>query len=123
MLLHAQGVEAAILTSDVAVSSAGAAQTQLSADADEPIIPLLYRHVIVLHALYNWYRDKRDDDRSQEAKAEYTDLLLRMTGDHEIGHSRPQFRPRLGSYARSAKRPYSRRNSRHVTGTAFDELR
>ena len=111
------------VTSNLAVSSAGVAKTQLTADADEPIIPLQYRHAIIFHALAHWYRDKRDDDRAQAAKAEYVDLMLRMTGDMEIGHSRPQFRPRLGSYARSAKRPYGRRGTRYTTGDAFDELR
>lgn len=111
------------VTNKLAVSSAGVEQTQLSADADEPIVPLIYRHAIVFHALYHMYRDKRDDDRSQAAKAEYTDLILRISGDQEIGHSRPQFRPRLESYARSAKRPYGRRGGRYTTGSAFDELR
>ena len=111
------------VTSNLAVSSAGAAQTQLSSDSDEPIVPLQYRHVIVLHALANWYRDRRDDDRAQAVRAEYVDLMLRMTGDMEIGHSRPKFRPRLGGYARSAKRPYSRRGSRYTVGTSFDEIR
>lgn len=111
------------VTSNLAVSSTGVAKTQFTADADEPIIPLQYRHAIIFHALANWYRDKRDDDRAQSAKAEYVDLMLRMTGDMEIGHSRPQFRPRLSSYARSAKRPYGRRGTRYTTGDAFDELR
>lgn len=114
----------AYVTSNLAVSSAGTEQTQLSADTDEPIVPLQYRHTIVFHALYHWYRDKRDDDRSAEAKAEYTDLMIRITGDNEIGSNRPQLRPRLGPYARSAKQPYSRRRgSRFTTGTAFDEIR
>ncbi|MES0339852.1 MAG: hypothetical protein ABUK15_07335 [Anaerolineales bacterium] len=112
------------VTNKLAVSSAGTEQAQLSADTDEPIVPLMYRHVIVFHALYHFYRDKRDDDRSQAAKGEYTDLILRMTGDMEIGSSKPQFRPKLGSYARSAKRPYSRSGSaRYVTGSRFDEMR
>lgn len=111
------------VTSNLAVTSAGSEQTQLSSDSDEPIIPLQFRHVIVFHALYHWYRDKRDDDRSQEAKAEYTDLVLRMTGDMEIGHSRPRLQPRLGGYARSAARPYGRRGGRYTVGDAFDELR
>lgn len=114
----------AYVTSNLAVTSAGAEQTQLSGDTDEPIVPLQYRHAIVFHALYHWYRDKRDDDRSLEAKAEYTDLMIRITGDNEIGRTRPQLRPRLSSYARSARVPYSRRRgSRYVTGSAFDEIR
>src|SRR3990167_9593290 len=35
------------ITGNLATSSLGATQTSLSADADEPIIPLRYRHVIV----------------------------------------------------------------------------
>ena len=64
------------VTSNLAVSSAGAAQANLSADADEPIVPLRYRHAIVLHALASLYRDKKDDTRSQEAKAEYVDGMF-----------------------------------------------
>lgn len=120
----AYSIPYAFVTDKLAVSSAGVEKVQLTADADEPIVPLAYRHVIVLHALYNWYRDKRNDDRAVAAKAEYTDLILRMAGDHEIGQSRPQFRPRLGGYARSAKRPYrSGTHGRYTTGSAFDELR
>ena len=114
----------AYVTSNLAVTSAGAEQTQLSGDTDEPIVPLQYRHVIVFHALYHWYRDKRDDTRSIEAKAEYTDLMVRITGDNEIGRTRPRLRPELSMYARSAKLPYSRRRgSRYTTGSAFDEIR
>lgn len=112
------------VTNKLAVSATGTEQTQMSADTDEPIVPLIYRHAIVYYALSQWYRDKRDDDRSQAAKAEYTDLVLRMTGDQEIGHSRPQFRPRVSSYANSAKRPYSSRaGGRYTVGTRFDEIR
>ena len=114
----------AFVTNKLAVSSAGVEQTQLSADADEPIVPLMYRHAIFYHALYHFYRDKRNDDRAASAKAEYTDLILRMTGDYEIGQSRPQFRPRLGGYARAAKRPYSSgTRGRYTLGSAFDEMR
>ena len=111
------------ITNKLAVDSTGMALTNLSSDTDEPIIPLQYRHIIVFHALSHWYRDKKDDQRSQEAKAEYTDLLLRITGDHEIGQSRPQLRPRLGHYTRTAKRPFSGSRGRYTTGSSFDELR
>ena len=111
------------VTANLAVSSSGAEQTQMSADADEPIVPLIYRHAIVFHALYHWYRDKKNDNRSQAAKQEYTSLMIRITGDQEIGSSRPQFRPRIASYARAAKRPYSGTSGRYTTGSSFDELR
>ena len=95
------------ITSNLATNSAGVAQANLSANADEPIVPLRYRHAIVFHALYHWYRDKRDDVRSGEAKGEYTDIMLRIGADAEAGGVRPRFRPQVTPYARSAKRPWS----------------
>lgn len=112
------------VTANLATSSAGVAQTGLSADTDEPIVPLRYRHAIIFHALYQWYRDKKDDTRSQEAKAEYTDIMTRITLDQEIGAPRPQFRPRVSGYVRAARSPYRTRfGGRYVTGSAFDENR
>lgn len=109
------------ITNKLAVSSTGVAQENLSADTDEPIVPLPYRHAIVFHALGNWYRDKKDDTRSQEAFAQYTDVMLRISGDIEIGSPRPQIRPRLHAYA--SRSPYRRRGSRHTLGSSFDEIR
>ena len=113
----------AFITNKLAISSTGTAQTSLSDDADEPIVPLGYRHAIFYHALARWYRDKRDDDRSLEAKAEYTDIILRITGDQEIGRSRPQLKPRVSPYVSRAKSPYRGRISRYTTGSRFDEIR
>jgi len=111
------------LTTQLGVDATGAGLTSLSADADEPTMPLQYRHVIVLGALHRWYRDKKNDTRSQEVLLEYTDVLGRMVSDTEIGSSRPQFRPRVTNYKSSAARPYRARGSRYVTGTRFDEIR
>lgn len=94
------------ITSSLAMSSLGVAQANLSADTDEPIVPLRYRHVLVLGALYHWYRDKKDDARSVSAKEEYVDLVMRMAGDMEVGSVRPQIRPRISGYSRSASRPW-----------------
>lgn len=113
----------AFITNKLAVASDGTAQANLNADTDEPIVPLGYRHVIVFHALTHWYRDKKNDDRAAEAKAEYTDLMLRISGDQEIGRPRPQFRPRTSVYKNRAKNPYRGRGGRYTTGSAFDELR
>lgn len=95
------------ITGNLAVSSAGSAQANLSANTDEPIVPLRYRHAILYHALAAWYRDKKDDSRSQEAKAEYVDMMTRLTMDQEIGGTRPQLAPRVGNYRRAATSPYS----------------
>lgn len=110
------------VTSNLAVTSAGVEQASLSSDTDEPMMPLRYRHVIVLHALMNWYRDKRDDARSQEVKAEYVELMNRITDDHDMGtHNRVRLAPRVGSYAGSAQRPYRHRGGpRYAINNAFD---
>lgn len=111
------------VTNKLAVTAAGVAAQSLSGDTDEPIVPFQYRHMIVLHALYNWYRDKKDDVRSQEAKAEFTDLMLRTTGDTEVGERRPKIQPRMGTYRNNARAPYrSGVRSAHTLGTRFDRM-
>ena len=110
------------ITSNLAISTLGAAAANLSADTDEPIIPLRYRHALLYHALYHWYRDKKDDTRSAEAKGEYTDIMLRIVGDVEIGANRPQIQPRLGGYARRAKRPWSGASSRRFDMGKWDNM-
>lgn len=112
------------VTSNLATSSSGTAQANLSADTDEPIVPLHGRHAIVYHALANWYRDKKDDARSLQVKGEYTDIILRLVGDQEIGSSRPRFQPRISPYVRKARTPFrGRRSGRYTTGGSFDEIR
>ena len=111
----------AYVTANLAVSSAGVEQANLSADADEPIVPLRYRHAILFHALAHYYRDRKDDQRSQDAANEYTKIMLRVTGDIEIGGARPQIRPRISQYMRRAKRPWSGGRGRFDLGN-FDEL-
>jgi hypothetical protein len=98
----------------VGVDSSGANLTSLSSSTDEPIVPLRYRHVIVLHALASWYRDKRDDVRADTTKAEYVDAMNRIVNDMEVGtHNKAQIAPR-GGYWQAAKRPYSKRTGRKV---------
>ena len=96
------------ISSNLVIGSDGTEKAQFTANADEPKLPLRYRHALVFHALSHWYRDKKDDARSQEAKAEYTDLMLRLVGDNEIGTANVvQIQPRPGLYTRKANRPYS----------------
>lgn len=114
------------ITSNLAVSSTGTLAANLSADTDEPLVPLRYRHAILYHALAAWYRDKKDDVRSQEAWSQYVDLIARITGDVEHGQRTPTLRPQLGSYAASVARPYrsgARRNRAYDLNNAFDEWR
>jgi hypothetical protein len=122
------------VTTNLVVSSSGTAKAQFTLDDDEPIVPLRYRHAIVFHALYCWYRDHKDDARSQEAKAEYTDIMLRVAGDStdimlrvagdsEIGASRPQLQPRRGPYVIRARHPWSGNSGRYDINSRFDQLR
>jgi len=105
------------ITTQLAVSSAGTQKTELVADADEPIMPLRYRHAIVYHALFNWYRDRKDDTRAQMARAEFVDLMRRVLAETKVGQDKPSFRPR--SYF---NRPNINRGRRFQTGSEFDEL-
>lgn len=121
---EAHNIPYTYVTSNLAVTSAGVAQAQLSADSDEPIVPLRYRHVILLHALYNWYRDRKDDARSGEVKGEYESLLTRMATGLEIGSPRARIQMRTQGYRERARNPgRGRGRGRYSTGTAFDEVR
>lgn len=114
------------ITANIAVSSAGSGLTSMSADDDQPTMPLRYRHAIVYHALYHWYRDKKDDMRSEAAKAEYNDIMLRIVGDDDIAtHNQAQLRPMMGSYRSAAMAPYSRRGGRRIydLNDQFDSFR
>ena len=61
----------------------------------------------MLHALYNLYRDRRDDARSQEVKAEFVELITRITSDVEIGSKRPRINPNIQRNWNRARRPWN----------------
>lgn len=113
------------ISNAIAVTALGVEGTALSGDTDQPTMPLRYRHAIVFHALYHWYRDKRDDARSQEAKAEYTEIMQRIVNDQDIGtHVQASIQPRMGMYTRHAYQPYSKRGGRRMDlNGEFDRLR
>lgn len=111
------------ITSNLVVTSTGVPASSLINDTDEPLVPIRYRHAIVFHALYHWYRDKRDDDRSREAKAEYLDIMSRTAADTELGTKRLRLRPSLRSYRSKASRPYRARGGRrYSTNNSFDRF-
>lgn len=116
-------IEYLYATSHFAVDTAGGTATNLVSDDDQPIVPLRYRHAILLHALYHYYRDRKDDARSQEARAEYTDLVIRIMNDSEIGSQRPVIAPRVGFYRNRARRPWNGSGSRRFdVGERFDRM-
>ena len=104
------------------VVGASTHQTFFSADADEPIMPVRYRHAIFFHALYHWYRDRKDDTRSQEAKAEYVEIMSRIVNDTESGQSHMSIRPNTSHYRRKSTRPYQRRGGPRYDFGRFDRL-
>jgi hypothetical protein len=112
------------VTNKLAVSATGVAQTSLVADTDEPIVPLQYRHAIILHGLFNWYRDKKDDTRSAETRQEFVDLMIRIAGDTEVGERRPTIQPVMSRYRGRARSPYRRGTGRsaYSTGSRFDRM-
>lgn len=112
------------ITTNLAVSASGVEAANLSSDTDEPIVPLRFRHAIFYHALARWYRDKKDDKRSGEAKSEYTSIMVRIATDLEIGRSRPNIRPNVTGYKSRAISPYrALRGRRYTSGDAFDQRR
>ena len=129
VILHQPPVDAQIIpysyvTSNLAVSSSGSAKSEMVADTDEPIVPLIYRMAIVYKAQAQWYLERRNDlTRSQANEALYQDIVGKLVRDIEVGGDRPQFRPRREVYVRRAERPYAGRGRRYTTGSAFDELR
>ena len=103
------------ISSATCVTSAGVEGTAMSSDTDEPTMPLRYRHALLFHALYHWYRDKRDDARAESAQQEYVDLMGRIVNDQEIGsHVQAQIQPRMNMYTRHAYQPYSKRGGRRI---------
>lgn len=113
------------VTKLLVVAADGSWQQEFSADTDEPIVPRRYRHAIFYHALSNWYRDRKDDVRSQEAKAEYIEIMNRITNDTESGQSTMSLRANRRPYRRKSNRPYSRGRggSHRYDFGRFDELR
>lgn len=95
------------IASTVATDSTGSPLTSMSATTDAPIMPLRYRHAIVFHALAHWYRDKKDDARAESAKADYTDIMMRIVNDLDIAtHTTAKIQPSMGSYMGGAMAPY-----------------
>lgn len=110
------------ITSNLAVTSAGVGAANLSGDTDEPIIPLKYRHVLVLYAVAQWYRDRKDDERTQLAHSEYVDLVTRMGEDSGPERDHPRFISPKQRYLRGSA-GYGRLGSRrYQTGSEFDDM-
>ena len=101
-------------SSYLAVTSAGVRQRSLVDDSDEPIVPREKRYSIVLYALYEYYRDYKDDlTRSGECYREFVDLMVRYLGEHDRGADKPQF---------IVRKRRDLRRQRYSTDSRFDEI-
>lgn len=111
------------ITKNLAVSSAGIESVSMVNDDDEPALPSHYRNAIVSFAIWKWYRDKKDDARSESAKADYQDEVNRIVGDQRIGaNTTAKVTPRVGMY--DTRRVYSGGTPRRFsTNNSFDEFR
>lgn len=107
------------ITTNLAVSSAGVEQAQMTADTDEPILPLRYRMALVYHAVDAFYENRSDDSRSDKERSRYIDFMKRISGDSNIGADKAKFVVRN---ARTMQRRRGRIRPRYETGTDFDEM-
>ena len=78
-------------------------------------MPVPYRSLIVTHALWHWYRDRKDDTRANDALQEYAVMLSEVVADNEVGSNKPHINPATSSYARRASVPW-----RSYHGGRFD---
>lgn len=111
------------ITKNLAVTSLGVEGQSMVDDTDEPALPVQYRQALVWFAISQWYRDKKDDTRSESAKADYQDCVNRIVGDQRIGaNTTARITPRSGMY--SARSIYGgNRGRRFSTNNSFDDFR
>lgn len=108
-------------TTNLAVSSAGVVAANLSADSDEPIVPLRFRKAVVYKAKELWYSDRKDDTRSGEAKAWYETIMLRARAAKSSTEDRPRLKSTASSYMRRARFPYTHLPPR-FSSVKFDQM-
>jgi hypothetical protein len=110
-------------TTDLAVSSAGVTAANLSADADQPIIPLRWRQGLVFKALQLWHLSRQKNaEMATFWGGEYTTLMLRARAAHGPADDRPVIRPRVGAYMRQARSPWSGGARRFSTDSRWDQM-
>lgn len=110
-------------TTNLAVSSTGTGAANLSADTDEPIIPLRWRQGLVYKALNLWYLSRQKNaELATFWNGEYATLMLRARAAHGPADDRPIIRPRVAGYFEQARHPWSAPSRRLTTGSRWDSL-
>lgn len=112
------------ITKNLAVSSAGVESVSMVNDDDEPALPVHYRNALVSFAIWKWYRDKKDDQRSELAKADYQDEVNRIVGDQRIGaNTNAKITPRSGMYDARIIYRGGASARKYSTNNSFDDFR
>lgn len=112
------------MTTNLAVSSAGAAQANLSATTDEPIIPLSFRMAIVWKALALWFSTRQKNAQlAGQFDGYYTTLMVRARQRTTQADDRPRLIPAVGGYRAHAQRPWRGGRARYDGDAAFDAMR
>ena len=102
------------VTKSLAVDTSGVRQERMVENTDEPIIPKGKRHMLTLYAMYEYYRDYKDDARAMAALGEYEKIMGRISGELNDSDSKPRFFVR-GRRIRD-------RHQRFDYGNRFDQL-
>ena len=110
-------------TRNLAVSSTGVGAVNLSADADQPIVPLKFRQGLVWKAIALWAATRQKNAMlAEQFEGKYAALMLRARADRGPTQDRPRLIPATATAMASARRPYAPRTRRLVTGTRWDML-
>ena len=110
-------------TTNLAVSSTGTGAANLTAAADQPIVPLKFRQAIVWKALEIWFSTRQKDATlAQDFGGRYTTLMLRARMDRGPTQDRPRLIPATATAHLAARRPYAPRTRRLVTGSRWDQM-
>ena len=112
------------MTVNLAVSSAGVGQANLSAAGDEPIVPRAFRMGLVWKALEVWFSSRQKNaGLAADFAGRYTTAMLRARQKSTPADDRPRFQPAVSSYWTHARRPWRGAGARRFDGgTSWDRL-
>ena len=78
--------------------------TPLSADADEPVIPMQHRQILYHFALYKLFSYHRNDAKAGEYLTNFNSMLAKLDGESKANQDFPQLQVR---YPRGARRNFT----------------
>ncbi len=110
-------------TTDLAISSGGTAQVNMSADTDQPIIPIRFRQAIVWKALELWFSTRQKNAiLATENRGRYDVVVLRARQAHGPADDRPRIVPDTAATWSRTRYPWTGKSRRFVPASKFDHL-